>query len=50
MNVQRPLVNRERSVFPMSLCLKDVLALLKSEGHANATASRVHHAIIVGHV
>ncbi len=31
-------------------CLKDALDLLKSEGFENATASRVHHAIIVGHI
>ena len=31
-------------------CLRDALDVLQREGFANATATRVHHAIIVGHV
>lgn len=34
----------------MPLCLRDALDVLQREGFANATATRVHYAIVVGHV
>ena len=32
------------------LCLRDALELLKNQGHTNTTATRVHHAILAGHI